>query len=158
MTPQDPLAALHPLREPAAIGWWPPAPGWWALLCFALVIAALLCYLLWRRWRRNAYRRRALAQLDSLRLEYRRHGDPLRYVEQVNALLKSVALATYPRETVAAQHGESWRIFLNQSLPPDSRFTPAFDDAAYRKSPPDIDAEYLYRSADCWIRQHRGTA
>ena len=62
MNPQDPLAALHPLREPVAIGWWPPAPGWWLLA--GLVLAALLA-LAWyalRRYRANAYRRQALAR------------------------------------------------------------------------------------------------
>ncbi|NQY04093.1 MAG: DUF4381 family protein [Halieaceae bacterium] len=51
MNPQsDPLAALHPLREPAAIALWPPAPGWWllALLLMVLLIAAAL-------WLRRRY-------------------------------------------------------------------------------------------------------
>jgi len=155
VTPQDPLAGLHPLREPAAIGWWPPAPGWWALLCLVLVAAAILGYVLWRRHRRNAYRRRALAQLDTLRLAYRESGDTLRYVEQVNALLKSVALLSYPRDLVAAQHGETWRSFLNRCLPPTAHFSPSFENAAYRKTAPDIDTDLLHRSAEHWIREHR---
>ena len=46
MNPQDPLAALHPLRTPEPIGWWPLAPGWWVLLMFVplvnIVINAIL--------------------------------------------------------------------------------------------------------------------
>jgi len=155
VTPQDPLAQLHPLRAPAAIGWWPPAPGWWALALAVLAAAALLAYLLWRRRQRNAYRRRAQSQLEALQLQYRASGDRLSYIEQVNALLKSVALLAYPRESVAAQHGESWRTFLNQCLPPADQFSPTFDDAAYRKNPPEIDPDQVHRSAQYWIWHHR---
>jgi hypothetical protein len=158
LNPQDPLANLHPLREPAAIGWWPPAPGWWALLLIAVIVAGLTAYLLWRRHRRNAYRRRALAQLDMLRLQFRENGDPLQYIEQVNALLKGVALLAYPRTRVASQHGESWREFLNTHLPPAERFDPAFDTACYAPEPPDIDTERLHHSARSWIRHHKVAA
>ena len=158
MTPQDPLAGLHPLREPAAIGWWPPAPGWWALLVIVLASAALLGYFLRRRYRNNAYRRRALAQLATLRRQYQDEGNRLHYVEQLNALLKSVALVAYPRQLVAGRHGEAWRNFLNESLPPADHFTPAFDDAAYQRTPPGFDPDQLHRSADYWIRHHRADA
>ncbi len=159
MNPQDPLAALQPLREPAAIGWWPPAPGWWILAALLLVGSAVLAYLLWRRHRRNAYRRRALRQLDALHADLAQgRDDTLRYIESVNALLKSVALAAYPRPEVASRHGESWRAFLNAQLPDAEQFAEDFDDAAYRDPPPAIDTQQVHRSARYWIRHHRVAA
>lgn len=155
MNPQDPLANLHPLREPAAIGWWPPAPGWWLLVALALAIVGIVTYLLWRRHQRNAYRRRALAQLETLRLQFERDGDLRGYIEQLNALLKGVALLAYPRNEIAGQHGETWRNFLNAELPPADQFAVAFDTACYEREPPDLDSEQLHRSAQRWIRQHR---
>jgi hypothetical protein len=158
MTPQDPLASLHPLREPAAINWWPPAPGWWVLSVVTIATLALLGYLLWRRHHRNAYRRRALRQLDELQSHHAESRDDLRYVASVNALLKSVALLAYPAGGVASQHGEPWRTFLNEDLPPAERFTADFDNAAYRKGLPTIDTQQLHRSARYWITHHRVAA
>ena len=71
MNPQDPLAALHPLREPLPIGWWPPAPGWWLLAGLALAALLLLAWHALRRYRANAYRRQALFRLTELVTERR---------------------------------------------------------------------------------------
>ncbi|MGL4564148.1 MAG: DUF4381 family protein, partial [Halioglobus sp.] len=91
MNPQDPLAQLHPLREPLPIGWWPPAPGWWLLAVLLLVLLVALAWYLLRRYRARTYRRVALAQLARLHAAYRQNGDALQFIAQTNALLKSVA-------------------------------------------------------------------
>lgn len=105
-TGNDPLAALRPLHPPAAIDWWPPAPGWWALAAVLLVLLGLA----WWRYRRQALRRAALTELR--RLE--RSGlDDRGLSAGVNLLLRRVALARYPREQVAALSGEAWLRFLD---------------------------------------------
>lgn len=155
MTPQDPLAALHPLREPAVIGWWPPAPGWWLLLAICLIGIALLAYVVLRKYRLNAYRRRALQQLLALHNGHRETGDDQHYIEQINALLKSVALAAYPRAEVAARHGESWRTFLNSNLPPERQLDAGFDHAVYQEGTPQLDTNRLHAAAQHWIKHHK---
>lgn len=155
MNPQDPLAALHPLREPTEIGWWPPAAGWWILLVLGLAAVTVLAYLLWRRHHRNAYRRRALRQLDELQSHHAQDQDDLRYIQDVNALLKSVALVAFPTREVASRHGESWRTFLNENLPSSEQLPAEFDEVAYRDANPGIDTLQLHQSARYWIRHHR---
>ncbi len=155
MNPQDPLANLHPLRQPELIGWWPLAPGWWLLLCLIVISVGLLIYLLRRHWRKNAYRRRALAQLDSLHAQYQSDSRDAEYLGAINALLKSVALHAYPRATVASRHGEAWRQFLNTSLPQDMQLQSEFDDAVYRDSSPQIDLTRVHRAAQHWIKKHK---
>ena len=64
----NPLDQLQPLIEPAPIGLWPPAPGWWALL----VILPVLGWGLWRlrHWRPRKRRVvRAEQPLDPVRVE-----------------------------------------------------------------------------------------
>lgn len=154
MNPQDPLAALHPLREPELISWWPPAPGWWILGALLLLVLAALAWFALRRYRRNAYRRQALARLDALQSEYRSAGDLGSYAAGINALLKSVALVAYPRRTVAPSNGDAWLEFLHAQVSGGESFDPEFVSAGYRKSCPDLDADRLYRAAQNWIRRH----
>ncbi|MBP6683644.1 MAG: DUF4381 domain-containing protein [Halioglobus sp.] len=155
MNPQDPLAQLHPLREPLPIGWWPPAPGWWLLAVLLLVLLLALAWYLLRRYRARAYRRVALTQLARLQADYRQHGDALQFVAQTNALLKSVALVSYPRREVAASTGADWLAFLNAGLGQDARFPAGFASGAYLRQDPDIDIDQLQRSAASWIKRHR---
>lgn len=158
MNPQDPLANLHPLRLPEAIGWWPPAPGWWLVLLAVIVLVAVAIYLLYKRHRSNAYRRIALLQLKTLHAQYLLQQDAGRYLGQLNSLLKSVALLAYPRHLVAAQHGESWRAFLNSALLPGEQLPPAFSDSPYQQHCPPIDMIQLHQAAQSWIKRHRATA
>jgi len=155
VNPQDPLAALHPLRLPELIGWWPLAPGWWLMLGLLIVILAALIYLLHSRYQRNAYRRRALLQLQALQIQLQSDGDSRVFVTQTNALLKSVAIYAYPRADVAAQHGEAWRLLLNRSLPASEQLQSNFDNAMYQKDYPQIDVAHLYRAAQHWMKSHK---
>lgn len=156
MNPQDPLANLHPLREPAAVGLWPPAPGWW-LLAGAL-LAALAAGVIWlyRRRLANAYRRRALRQLDQLHARLAQDNDTLGYAEAVNALLKSAALSAFPEREVAALHGQRWLSFL-ESTAPGTRFESDFTAAIYSGEAQWLDTEQLHGDARRWLLRHRGT-
>lgn len=110
---QIPLRDLH---LPDAVGWWPPAPGWWLL--FALALAGLL-YLMYRqvlKWRRNAARRIALAELGRLRHEYEQGTDALTLARALSELLRRSMLAYAPRSEVAGLTGNSWLEWLDQGL------------------------------------------
>ena len=158
MNPQDPLSALHPLRDPALVGWWPPAPGWWLLLGLILLLLIGLALFLWRRYRRNAYRRLALRQLQAIQVQYRQDGDSSRFITAVNALLKSVALVAYPRRDVASSSGEEWLEFLNGTLKPAEQLQSGFVDVLYSPHSPGPDLEEVQHSARSWIRRHKGVS
>ena len=155
MNPQDPLAALHPLREPLQVGWWPPAPGWWLLLVALLLLLGAGVYFLWRRYRRNAYRRQALLQLQAIREHYLQDRDGQACITATNALLKSVAIRAYPLRDVAAISGEHWLEFLNAGLGSEHAFDAGFALAAYRPARDAVDLDALYSSAALWIQRHK---
>lgn len=158
MNGQDPLARLHPLRVPAEPGWWPPAPGWWwlAAALLALLLASLVLAL--RRWRRNRYRRLALAALDREIDAWREHGDTGQLLAGVNAILKSASLRAFPRQDVAALSGEPWVTFLQAQCPKPIAELAPLADAPYRPVADLADPRPLLAAAATWLRRHRRPA
>lgn len=110
---QIPLRDLH---LPEAIGWWPPAPGWWALAALLVGGLALAALALYRRHRRGAPRRLALSELARLRSAYERDGDLARFAAGVSALLRRAMLAYAPRQDVAGLTGRAWLEWLDRGL------------------------------------------
>ena len=54
------LQNLNDIVLPDAVAWWPPAPGWYAVLAVLLALLLWLSFRALRAWRRNIYRRQAL--------------------------------------------------------------------------------------------------
>lgn len=156
MNPQDPLAQLNPLREPALIGWWPLAPGWWILLLLLTIVIGGAVFWLARRHHRNIYRRQALAQLQDLNVQLAQNGDTRQYVTNLNALLKSTALRAYPHTEIAAINSDTWLVFLNDGLRSGTPFDAAFTSAIYRPETPSLNIQALQATAAQWIKQHKG--
>tara|TARA_R110002110_G_scaffold406421_1_gene626313 strand:+ start:124998 stop:125471 length:474 start_codon:yes stop_codon:yes gene_type:complete len=157
MNPQDPLAALQPLRQPEAISGWPPAPGWWLLALFVAACLALLMWFCVRRYRANAYRRNALQQLQRLHQQYNGGNETQRWMAQINALLKRTALQAYPAQNIASSSGQQWIDFLNDTAPAGSPFPAELATAHYQRDTR-IDMEALEQVARAWIRKHRRVA
>jgi hypothetical protein len=122
----NPLDQLEPLIAPAAISWWPPAPGWWLL-------AAALPLLLWglvklykRRLHRvkatdrvqalDMLRQAALSELEQLSKPY--YGVPAGpWLQQLNALLKRLCRQQYPQSNSHLLSSRAWLAFLDNRCP-----------------------------------------
>lgn len=157
MNPQDPLAALHPLRTPEPLPWWPPAPGWWLLCALLLAALAWAAWRGWRHYRNNQYRRTARQAVQAILARHAGHGDSARTLGELNTVLKAVALRSCPRAEVASLSGERWRSFLNAGLE-QARSPLRFPEAvarAHAPAPGPIDSAALQRCADTWLRRHR---
>ncbi len=164
MNPQDPLAALNPLRDPALIGWWPLAPGWWALIVLLITAIIVLGYILRKRYKRNAYRRLALLQLKEINTALEAgepDNDPIHTaVTATNALLKAVALRVFPRHDIAALSGRAWLDFLNGTAGTKTgaaTFPAEFANAAYQRENVDLDMQQISAAARHWIKAHRAS-
>ena len=149
------LQNLNDIALPGAVPWWPPAPGWYAIL------AVLLALLLWtsfralKAWRRNTYRRQALRELGAI--ESRGPGAAC----EVPVLLKRAALSAWPRAGLAALSGAQWHDFLDETAP-GCVFSGAagalLDRVSYRSieegALSDAEFERLCGSARRWLKQH----
>ena len=111
---QDPgnLANLNDIVAPAPVPFWPPATAWYVLLALTAAAALVLSWILWRRWRRNAYRRAGLVELRRIA---EGASDPAAAVAALSVLLKRVALAAFRRTEVAPLAGDAWIAFLNRT-------------------------------------------
>lgn len=110
---QDPLAQLPPLIEPAAIGYWPPAPGWWLLAITAVSLLMYTLVALTRRYRRLRPYRDARAQVNTLYIDFieaagNGGGDIQYYLQQNNALLRRVTMLVQPDTPIQRLHGRAW--------------------------------------------------
>jgi len=144
------LSQLHDIHLPAAVSWWPPAPGWWVVLVLVLFAAGLV-YMLYARRRRNRWRAKALAELARLR-----DAAPERLLRDLSVLLRRVAISRFPRHDVAALTGEAWLAFLDRSLG-DAE---AFQSGAGRvllsgpyASNVEVDTASLLALCERWIKQ-----
>lgn len=141
----DLLDRLIEIQEPAPVSWLPQTWGWAVLAAIAIALIGWFSWQRLRRFRANAYRRAALAELEAA-------GDnPV----LIASIVRRTALAAYPRATVAALTGQDWLEFL------DARANGVrFDEepgcdlvaAAYngRGNAPGLNAV-----AREWVRRHR---
>ena len=109
------LQNLHDIVVPAPVSWLPPAPGWYALGLTLLLLVLWGAFVWYRRWKRNAYRREALAELERIENAFAGDGAAHLLLPRLPELLKRTAIAAYGRGKVASLCGEPWLDFLDYS-------------------------------------------
>ncbi|WP_078085556.1 DUF4381 domain-containing protein [Microbulbifer mangrovi] len=149
------LNQLKDIHEPAAIGWWPLAPGWWIL---AGVVIALLFAAGWLALRLREKKRRNLYRAEGMRLLRSVALDEPRAVEEINTLLKRVAVVTFGRDTCAPLTGQRWIQFLESSIeqPMPQAAQRTLLECLYGASASSrTDLEALRDFAIRWVREHQ---
>lgn len=147
------LDRMHDLVRPEPIAWTPQTVGWAVVVLWLLAVVLLVTWHRIQVWRRNRYRREALAELRRIRAQ--QDLDPQSLASQVAGLLKRTALAAYPRNEVADLYGSAWAEFLCESSANDKLVNDnaeALGSAAYRR---DSNGAELLAPARRWIKVHR---
>jgi hypothetical protein len=109
MTPDTLLAQLYDIKGLDGISWWPLAPGWWALLGLAAIIAGAVY------WRRRAWYRswQGEAWLAFAALEAQLSADNAQEVAAaLSVLLRRVAMQCFSRAQCAGLEGTNWLRWL----------------------------------------------
>lgn len=114
MNESDPLANLRDIHLPEPPGAWPPAPGWWLLALLIVLATVALCLWLYRKRRREAWRREALADLPAPGGATTRD---ISYYSALNQLLKRAARICHPGAGTDRLSGERWQEFLCERAP-----------------------------------------
>ncbi len=158
MTPAGPV--LQDIHLPTAPGFWPPAPGWWALAAFVLLLMLLAGLRLRRRWRRRAWRRHLAVELAAIDARHPYFQFPAAHVAALSMFLRRLAVCA--DAGVAALQGEAWLRFLDGDDPArpfsegDGRL---LLDAPYRREVDPQDAARLHAlvrsTLPRWAEAHR---
>lgn len=149
MIPDDVLEQLRDIQPPPPSGLWPLAPGWWILAALVLVTLTVVAVLGWRRHRRRAPKRAALARLA--RHTVPEHPGP-DWFASLNRLLKEAAIARHPGDQPAGLSGKQWSGFLARTSGDPDRPWQQLVNASYRPQSELSPAEAL-QLADYWIRR-----
>jgi hypothetical protein len=118
MSSPDPLSELRDLHLPAAVSPWPPAPGWWILLAFSVMLMVAIGYFLAHTLDSRKYRRKALAEHRKIcSLE----GDKERIQNFLELLRRTVISATGENHSASLSTDEFLN-FLQESCSKKSLF------------------------------------
>lgn len=165
---QDPqeapqLQGLHDVVLPEPVSMIPQTVGW-VVLGVAVVLALLwIAWVALRRYRANAYRRAALAELDRLEGALAASGERARALTALPVLVKRTALACRPRVEVAGLAEGEWLGYLDRTLggtdftAGPGRLLPrlAYASPARLEKIERAEVEALTKLLRRWIRRHR---
>lgn len=155
------ISQLQDLPLPAAVSYLPQTWGWLALLLLLLAVGLGYAGRALYRWRRNRYRRAALAELSRLELALTEPAQVVAALRQLPELLKRTALSMPDPPAVASVSGQAWQQFLQASSPtrlPED-FAEQLAMLAYAPQSqllnlPPTQLAQLLNSSRLWLEQH----
>jgi len=141
---QEALKDLRDIHEPDPISFWPPAPGWWIMLLFAIMAIFLLRWWL-KRDKSPRYKKLANEALKNITTNYEVQRNGYKAAGEISELIRKVMVLTDDRSEVAGMIDEEWLSYLDSKSGTDS-FTKGagrvLTTAIYQKES-DIDVEGL---------------
>lgn len=156
MDSEELLAQLADIHLPAEISFWPPAFGWWILALLLLIAGSFATRKLYEKAEQRKACQNALAELENCleRLdEDAGQKKLLRYVNDVNSVLRRVALVKFPESNPGSLVGETWIAFIRRtgnSSQLDDQLSAALSHGRFRKRI-EVDSQALNQMARSWI-------
>lgn len=111
---QDEIIKLNPIIEADPILFSMDTLGWKIMFILAILLIIIVTYKFYLKYKRNAYRREAINQIEIIIQGDKNAIHVL--ISQIMFLLKQTALQTYDRKTVASLEGEKWLVFLDSKI------------------------------------------
>ncbi len=142
------LRDIHTVPKPP---FFPPAIGWWIVLC--IILGVFILGAIWYRFFYQSSKQYALRLLKRIA-----HSDAATIAtgKEIGKLLKRVALVCFPRADVAGLSGDAWAAFLyeNGGHTLSREQTKFIADSAYMpiEKTVAIDEKKLYTATGQWIR------
>jgi len=148
----DQLKDIH-IPEPTG-GWTPSINTWW--ISVAGILAVIIIGILARRYYlRTRTRRYALKELERMQVRFTEHGERQRLLNELNMLLRRMAMINYDREKISPLAGQHWLAFLDRSGQ-TQEFSQGVGQVliqAYQPSPEAFDESALIEVVKQWIKR-----
>lgn len=146
--------SIGKLIEPEPIAYSFNTPGWYMVFSLLLLTALVIVFFQYRKYRKNAYRREAVKQIESLVQQN------TSVVYEINKHLKVMALGLFGRKKVASLFGLEWFTFLQSTMNvkvPDAKisfeeFSKALYDSSYKLN--ETKENELVEFAILWVKNH----
>ncbi len=149
-------AQLQALYEPEPVKFSFQTPGWYILAGVLLIIVLFLLVRWTINYKKNAYRREALKNLEAIQARFRQNND-ISCVNDTLVLLKLVAIQTFGRQTVAELYGDKWIQFLEDSgkdTPFRKHASALFSVAYNKKNSEEAEVNSIFDLTKKWIKTH----
>ena len=145
---------LSPVIAPDAPTWWPLAWGWWAVIITAIVLIALVFFIVKRRQKNQYAKNEALACFSNS------HSLNALSPNTAQDIVRQAALSYFPREKVAGLSGDDWLAFLDTQLAKplfvakQSQWQQAlYQDAALMNDEQKKAQQQLVNDCETWLRK-----
>lgn len=146
----NPLDQLKDIHLPDTVSNWPPAYGWWLLILVTLTSIVVTVVMVRRFKRIRRAQKQALTILNTIQAT---QSD---WPQQLNGVLKRLAIRYFPNHDVAAMHSSQWSGFLISRLPAkkqnafEAAITP-MQEMLYRNSPDNAHFVACLQQTKLWI-------
>lgn len=149
---------FHDIEGLDAISWWPPAVGWWLLLCLILLMIGVVAFLHYRN-KRRAFKwcKQVLARLAQIEERYKANPQKECLVE-LSEMMKRIAIATSSRGECAALHGNAWLEWLTSHDPHQFDWQTQAQwlvDSVYAPSTPKVSPQqvaHVVQAMKAWVK------
>ena len=147
------IEQLKELGLPAPVSYWPQTWGWGVLLGLLVVGLLILGIRKWLRWRRDAYRREALARLKQLK-------DLRELPELLKRVALSMPLPKAQHQRIPTLRGAEWQAFLQHhaGAPIPEDLSQQLAQLAYGAPLPAEQHTQLLAQCTAWVEQHHVAA
>jgi hypothetical protein len=147
------IEQLQELGLPAPVSYWPQTWGWAVVLGLVVLALLVLAVRNWLHWRRDAYRREAVARLDAL-------TDLRELPELLKRVALSMSLPAQEHASIPTLTGADWQAFLQRhaGAPIPEDLSQQLADLAYAAPLPDAQHTQLLAQCKAWVEQHHVAA
>ena len=149
------LDQLKDIHIPAPAGGWTPSLNAWWISVVSIVTILAFSLAVRRYYLRTRTRRYALNELVQMQARFESHGQRQQLLNELNTLLRRMAMINYEREKISPLTGKYWLEFLDRSGRTEA-FSQGIGRAliqAYQPSPDDFDEHALIEVVKQWINR-----